>query len=319
MAVAPPRAPTSASVSASASLPPTQASQPAAPPDGVRRALAALRRERARKGDAVDPVEVARRVLALHGSLEASLARRLVASLLGAAEAELPAALDAEWLRPPEARRVAAIPIEEAAFAVVDLETTGLSADACDILEIGAVRVRRLAVGDAFESLVRPPTAVPRRITALTGIDDAAVADAPPLAPVLRRFRAWLDTAPRAPFVAHNASFDAGFVRAALARERLGPLGVPVLCTRMLARRIAPEVGRYSLDHLSAHFGVSNRARHRALGDAAATARIWVELLDLARRRHAVRTLGDLLDLQERSPGPRRRRRTHRARRAGRG
>jgi DNA polymerase III epsilon subunit-like protein len=159
---------------------------------------------------------------------------------------------------------------------------------------------------------------VPRRITALTGIDDAAVAEAPPLAPVIRSFRRWLGAAPRAPFVAHNAGFDAGFVSAALAREGLAPLEVPVLCTRRLARRIAPEIGRYSLDHLSAHFGVANRARHRALGDAAATARIWIELLDLARQRHGVRTLGDLLDLQERSPLPAARRRARRARPAAR-
>ena len=86
------------------------------------------------------------------------------------------------------------------------------------------------------------------------------------------------------------------------------PYPGPVLCTRRLARRIVPELGRYNLDHLCAHFGISNRARHRALGDAAATATALVELLQLARARLGVETVGDLLDLHERKPKPVRRR-----------
>ncbi|MCZ6464522.1 MAG: exonuclease domain-containing protein [Proteobacteria bacterium] len=78
---------------------------------------------------------------------------------------------------------------------------------------------------------------------------------------------------------------------------------MPVFCTRRLARRLAPEIGRFDLDHVCAHFGVSNAARHRALGDARATARVWVDLLHRARER-GLRTLGDLLDHQERPPGP---------------
>jgi DNA polymerase-3 subunit epsilon len=74
-----------------------------------------------------------------------------------------------------------------------------------------------------------------------------------------------------------------------------------------LSRRLLPELGRYNLDHLCAHFGIRNRARHRALGDAEATAHAWIELIALAReQRHA--TVGDLLDLQE-APTRRRRKR----------
>ena len=77
---------------------------------------------------------------------------------------------------------------------------------------------------------------MPAKITSLTGIDDALVREAPPAAECLARFRAWLDRAPGAPFVAHNAPFDAGFVARGFARQGLRPLDVPVLCTRKLAR-----------------------------------------------------------------------------------
>jgi DNA polymerase III epsilon subunit-like protein len=83
---------------------------------------------------------------------------------------------------------------------------------------------------------------------------------------------------------------------------------VAVLCTQRLARRLLPRLGRYDLDHVCAQFGVDNRARHRALGDADATARVWIELLSLAIKR-GVETVGDLLDLQEQPVRRRRRRR----------
>ncbi len=125
-------------------------------------------------------------------------------------------------------------------------------------------------------------------------------------------WRHWLASAPVAPFVAHNASFDERFVNAASKRCRLAPLGIPVLCTRRLARRRAPAIGRYSLDHPCAHFGFSNPARHRALADARAGAWVLIELLERARAQ-GVASLGALLDRQEEKP------RRERARGTGRG
>jgi DNA polymerase-3 subunit epsilon len=131
--------------------------------------------------------------------------------------------------------------------------------------------------------------------------------DAPPAHRALAGYARWLSEAPGAPWVAHNARFDAGFLgRAFLAQWGRAP-GFAVLCTQKLSRRLLPELGRYNLDHLCAHFGIRNRARHRALGDAEATAHAWIELIALAReQRHA--TVGDLLDLQE-APTRRRRKR----------
>jgi DNA polymerase-3 subunit epsilon len=190
---------------------------------------------------------------------------------------------------------------------VVDLETTGLSTSRAAVLEIGAVRVSRLRLLDSFETLVRPTRSIPPGITALTGIDGRLVARAPGLAEAMGRFRAWLDRAPGAPFVAHNARFDESFVRRDFAVLGLAGLATPVLCTRLLARRLLPELRRYGLDSLSARFGIENPARHRALGDALATARALVEMLRLAPARAGVATLGELLALA--APRPRRPRR----------
>jgi DNA polymerase-3 subunit epsilon len=98
-------------------------------------------------------------------------------------------------------------------------------------------------------------------------------------------------------FVAHNVRFDWGFLAAELRRARGISLTGPRLCTARLARRLVPEAESCGLDWLSGYFGLENPARHRALGDAWATADLLVRLLDRARRDGA-RTLQDLDALQ---------------------
>lgn len=271
---------------------------------GLRRSLRRLRRG----GEPLELPQLAQRLLALQAPVAPGVARRIVAAALGCAPDALPERIEARRLRPQEELEVAELPLEEARFAVVDLETTGLAADRCHILEIGAVRVTGLRRVASFASLVRPPGKIPRSITALTGIDASLLAGAPRPARALRRFRTWLRRGAPAPFVAHNAQFDARFVARALRDLGLEPYRAPVLCTRRLARRLVPELGRYDLDHLCAHFGISNPGRHRGPGDADATARALIELLGIARRAGIAR-VGELLDLQERPPAPRRRRR----------
>jgi DNA polymerase III epsilon subunit family exonuclease len=254
--------------------------------------------------------ELARELLALGAPIDRALARRIVATALGRAEASLPDRIDARHVRPAEEAAVADVRLSQAEFVVVDLETTGLSLSRSSILEIGAVRVSRSRPTGRFQTLVRPPAPLSRAIADLTGIDDAMVAEAPELRPAVGAFRRWLERAGPAPFVAHNARFDAGFVKRALADLGLPPLRVPVLCTQRLARRILPDLGRYNLDRVCAHFGIRNPARHRALGDARATAALLVELLQLAQVRDGLETVGDVLDLES---GPTRR--TRRGRR----
>jgi DNA polymerase-3 subunit epsilon len=192
----------------------------------------------------------------------------------------------------------AASPLARAVFCVVDLETTGLSADACSILEIGAVRVVGGRIPDTFQTLIDPGVPIPPAITALTGIDRAAIDGAPPIEPALAAFEAWCAATPETVFVAHNASFDHRFLTASRARHGFAPWPGPVLCTRRLARRVLPELGRYDLDTLSARFGIANRWRHRALGDAEATARALVEMLAIASAEGTIADVGDVLRLQ---------------------
>ena len=254
-------------------------------------------------------VELAQHLLGVDRPIDSGLARRVVALALDRTPGSLPEHIDVGDLRPEAERELADQPIELADFVVVDLETTGLSAASASILEIGAVRVSRLRVTERFETLVRPPGKVPRAIAALTGIHDAMAAEAPTRKRALRSFRDWLDRTPLAPFVAHNASFDHGFVTRALDQCALPPYPGSVLCTCKLARRLVPDLGRYNLDHLCAHFGVSNRARHRALGDADATATALIDLLQLGMTRFELRTVGDLIEFHRRPPAKRKRRR----------
>jgi DNA polymerase-3 subunit epsilon len=160
---------------------------------------------------------------------------------------------------------------------------------------------------------VDPGVPIPPRITALTGIDRTLVDGAPPLARAIGAFHAWAGAASGAAFVAHNASFDERFVRRALAAHGLSDWSGPVVCTRKLARRLLPGLPRYDLDSRCAQFGVTNGARHRALGDAEAAARALVELLAIGRGERALATLGDLLTLQAEPVARRKRKRKARA------
>jgi len=253
-------------------------------------------------GEPMGIAELAQKLLAVETPVELGLARRVVGSVLGRAPESLPDPLGASDLGHRDESELSGVPLESADFVVVDLETTGLSAAHASILEIGAVRVSRLQVVDHFETLLRPAGTLPRAIVDLTGISDETVAEAPTARQALRAFRQWLDATPAAPFVAHNASFDHGFVSRAFEQWRIPAYRGPALCTCKLARRLIPELGRYNLDHLCAHLGISNRARHRALGDAKATARALIDLLHLALTTFELRTLGDLFEFHRRPP-----------------
>lgn len=258
-------------------------------------------------GAALPLVELARELLSIQGPLDDALARRLLASALGTGDAPLPERLAVRDLPRLLAGPAAAAPLERAEFCVVDVETTGLSAERCTILEIGAVRVVGLEVRGRFQTLIDPGVPIPAAITALTGIDRSTIDGAPPLEDALAAFAAWAAATRATVFVAHNATFDHRFVSAAFARHGMAPWPGPVLCTRRLARRVLPDLGRFDLDTLSARFGIANRWRHRALGDAEATARALVEMLAIAQAAHATLDVGDLLRLATARLGRRRR------------
>jgi len=184
--------------------------------------------------------------------------------------------------------------IEDAEFVVFDLETTGLSAIRCRMCEIGAARVRALAVEDTYETLVNPGSALPSYIAALTGIRDGDLRRAPRAELAVRRFLAFAGDAPLA---AHNARFDMAFLEREVERLTGRRVAAPVVDTVWLARRLLQRrTERFSLSSLAHFFGTSTSPCHRALPDAVATAEILVSLLGLAQERGA-RTLADVLEL----------------------
>jgi DNA polymerase III subunit epsilon len=169
-------------------------------------------------------------------------------------------------------------PFDQVDFVIVDLETTGWAPDEATITEIGAVLVCGGRVRAQFSSLVNPGSAIPEPVTALTGISDAMVASAPPLASVLAEFLAF---ARGCVLTAHNAPFDVAFLTAACKACDLPWPEFRVLDTVELARKVLGEneVADCKLATLAAHFGARTKPRHRALPDAMATAEVLSALL----------------------------------------
>ena len=193
---------------------------------------------------------------------------------------------------PPVAPNAA---LHELEYVVVDVETTGRSYAYADrVTEVAAVVIRNGRQSDAFSSLVNPGRSIPPLITQLTGISNAMVAAAPPFDDVAATLAALIETRV---FVAHNVAFDWGFVSEELFRATGRPLAGDRLCTVRLARRLLPHLPRRNLDAVTAYYNVHIEARHRALGDAVATARVFAHMLDELGRRgiHTWRELGLLL------------------------
>ena len=160
-------------------------------------------------------------------------------------------------------------PLAEVTFCIVDFETTGTSSTDDVICEIGAVKVRGGETIGTFQTLVNPGRALPPKITVITGLTDAVLAPAPRIEQVLASFREFLGDAV---FVAHNASFDIGFARAAFARVGYEEYRPVVVDTLTLARRLfRDEVRNFKLATLAERFGIETRPSHRALEDALAT------------------------------------------------
>ncbi len=180
--------------------------------------------------------------------------------------------------------------LEHARFAVVDVETTGVRAlHGGRILEGGTVHL-------AFEALLDPGTPIPLWVARLTGITDGMVAGRPRFGDVVAGLGRALEAAV---FVAHNARFDWRFLAAEYALAGVPAPGGKPLCTVRLTRRLAPELRHRGLDHVAAYFGIENPARHRAFGDALATAQILRALIGRAGER-GVETLEQLIEVHDR-------------------
>ena len=153
-------------------------------------------------------------------------------------------------------------------YVVLDLETTGLSADRCEIIELGAAKVRGHEVTRTYSLLVRPSAPINPFITQLTGISNYMVADAPPIEQALPDF---LDFVGDGIVAGHNVTFDIRFLRAWSQRVLGCGFTNDYVDTMRLSRRLFPQERHHRLCDLEARFGLKNRRAHRALSDVLLT------------------------------------------------
>jgi len=180
--------------------------------------------------------------------------------------------------------------LTETDFVVIDVEAMTIAPHPPRIIELAAYRVRSGAILDEFQTLINPEISLSTFISALTGITNEMLTKAPAFAEVARE---WLAFADDAVLVAHNATFDLALLNREIARVFPGHRMLnPDLCTVNLARRVFPTLDAHNLDSLADHFAISINQRHRAAGDARATAEILLCLLAKLEER-GVTTLAE--------------------------
>lgn len=160
-------------------------------------------------------------------------------------------------------------------YAVVDIETTGGYAENHRVTEIAIYHHDGFGITDKFHTLINPGRKIPYFITGLTGITSEMVREAPSFEEVHKEILHWLKDRV---FVAHNAHFDFTFLKKEF--EEVGiAWNTKKLCTVRLSRKIIPGLDSYSLGRLAESLGIKIPDRHRAGGDAQATAKIFDLLL----------------------------------------
>ncbi len=188
-------------------------------------------------------------------------------------------------------------PIEKTPFIVVDIETTGSNPQKNRMTEIACVTLIDGEVEDKWSSLVNPKQFIPQFIADMTGITNEMVYSAPELDEVLPTIKEILSN-PTAVFVAHNARFDWGFIQETMIREGFGKIDMPRLCTLKLSRRLLRKDLKKNVGSLANYFSAPMKNRHRAMGDAFATAHILAELIAMAKTEHEIDSTEKLLKFQ---------------------
>ncbi len=174
------------------------------------------------------------------------------------------------------------IDLETGTYVVFDVETTGLSAVYDTIIELAGVKIHQGEIIDRFEAFANPHHPLSQTTIELTGITDEMVKDAPEIAEVLKDFEKW---ARDSILVAHNASFDIGFLNQGYKRIEYNQVEQPVIDTLELARFLFPELKNHRLNTLCKHLDIELTQHHRAIYDAEATGYLMWKLLQLLLKR----------------------------------
>ncbi|MED3646205.1 PolC-type DNA polymerase III [Halalkalibacterium halodurans] len=182
----------------------------------------------------------------------------------------------------PIAYNEAHIPLLDSEFVVFDVETTGLSAVYNKIIELAAVKVKNGEIIDRFERFADPHEPLTNTIIELTGITDDMLKGQPEVEQVLNEFHAFIGDAV---LVAHNASFDMGFLNTGFQKMGLGEAKNPVIDTLELGRFLYPTLKNHRLNTLCKKFDIELVSHHRAIYDAEATGHLlWRMVKDATER-----------------------------------
>ncbi len=206
--------------------------------------------------------------------------------------------------QPPRPRPIDdATPLDDLPVVVLDCETTGLDVTADRVVSLGAVRLQggRIFRTTCLDLLVNPGCGIPAGSTAIHGITDAMVADAPAFAPVFDRFNAMSEGCL---LIGHNMPFDVTMLAREAEIEGLSWTRPPVLDTLRLSSAMYyfHDLDDFSLESLAGQLGVTIRGRHTALGDALVTAEIYARMLPLLAAE-GVTTLGQARHLSSLAQG----------------
>lgn len=172
-----------------------------------------------------------------------------------------------------------------------DVETTGLSPKNDRLTEIGAVKIRGMRIIDSFDTFVNPERPIPQNIQELTHITQDMVDNAPKEEEAVRKFLEFCGDNPV--LIAHNASFDTGFLRQVYARHGIEHPFV-TMDTVLLSRAMLPELGRHKLDTIAKHLKLGKFEHHRAADDAYMLGKIYLSLMERIIRERGIETLGEL-------------------------
>lgn len=190
---------------------------------------------------------------------------------------------------------ILSLPIEKANFCVLDVETTGLSPQYNNIIEIGIVRVKNLKIAAKFQSLINPGRDIPNFITGLTGISNEDVYDAPFFEDIADKILEFIGDDVVS---GHNLSFDKSFIKREFNYCGRSEPKNPNLCTLKIARRVFPLLSSKSLGSVAAFLKIKNSSSHRALGDAETTAKILIKLVKHVKKNLGFNTLDELINYQ---------------------